>query len=135
MSAGTSRADDAAPDAAGTAEPTIVQIVAEYAEAGFSADAFVTEDGRLLCGSCGATSEPGGVEVHSIRRLEGHSDPADMSGVLALVCPACGARATAVLRFGPEADAGEQAIWLHTQDRRDSATLPPDSTPAEDERG
>lgn len=123
------------PDAPGTAEPTIVQIVAEYAEAGFDADAFVTEEGRLLCGTCGTASAPGAVDVHSIRRLEGQSDPSDMSGVIALVCPACGARATAVLRFGPEAGAAEQSVWLDTRDRRGSDTLPPDATPAEDEHG
>lgn len=121
--------------ATGHPEPTMVQVLAEYAEAGFDADAFTTEGGRLLCGACGVASEPGSVDVHSIRRLEGASDPSDMSAVLALVCPACGARCTAVLRFGPEAGAGDQAVWLDTKDRRSSDTLPGDATPAEDDRG
>lgn len=126
---------DGSPTATGNEETTLVQVLGEYAAAGFDTDAFATEDGRLLCGACGVTSDPAAVDVHSIRRLEGESDPSDMSGVLALVCPACGAHATAVLRFGPEASAGDQALWLDTKDRRASETLPRDATPAEDDRG
>jgi len=43
-------------------------------------------------------------EVLATYRLEGASDPADMSLVDVLACPSCGSTGTLVLRYGPEAD-------------------------------
>lgn len=43
-------------------------------------------------------------EVLATHRLEGASDPADMSLVDVLACPVCGSTATVLLRYGPEAD-------------------------------
>lgn len=34
------------------AEPGLVQVAQEYADAGFSGDVYATEDGQLRCGSC-----------------------------------------------------------------------------------
>jgi hypothetical protein len=110
-------------------------VAQEYADAGFSGDVYATEDGQLRCGSCDVVADPERYEVHSIRRLEGMSDPSDMSAVLAVVCPACGARATAVLRVGPEAGPGDQRVWLGIRDRRGSGDTPPASTPAEGDAG
>ncbi len=112
-------------------EPTLMEILADYGSAGFSADAFATEEGTVICGVCGATTAAPNLEVHSIRRLEGESDPADMTGVLAVICPSCDARSTIVLRFGPEASPGEQRLWQESADRRDSEELPGDATPGE----
>ena len=51
-------------------------------------------------------------------RLEGASDPADMSLVVPLDCPDCGARGVLVLRYGPEASMEEADVLavldLHT---------------------
>jgi hypothetical protein len=113
------------------AETSLVEILSSYAAAGFTTDMFVAEDGRLECGQCGTTTAADRVEVHSIRRLEGASDPADMSAVLAVVCPSCNARATAVLRFGPEATEAEATVFAQTRDCRRSDLLPGDATPAE----
>jgi hypothetical protein len=113
------------------AESSLVEILTSYAAAGFTTDVFVTDEGGLECGGCGAVSAADSVDVHSIRRLEGASDPADMSAVLAVVCPKCGARATAVLRFGPEATEAEATVLAETRDRRRSDLLPGDATPAE----
>ncbi len=112
-------------------EPAMVQVLDQYQAAGFGGDAFVTEDGMIRCGTCGRASAPEAVQVHSIRRMEGASDPADESGVLALVCPQCGARATAVLQFGPEASPAEVEVWLRLVDRRSSDLLPSDGPPSE----
>jgi hypothetical protein len=38
--------------------------------------------------------------------------------VLALVCPGCGARGTAIVRFGPEAEAYEADLLLALEDLR-----------------
>jgi DNA-directed RNA polymerase subunit RPC12/RpoP len=93
---------------------------------------FVTGDGPIECADCGQFVDPSAVNVHSIRRLEGASDPADMSAVLAVTCPACGSRATMVVRFGPEAGVGDDIVWKQTRDCRGSGLLPPDATPSED---
>ena len=92
-----------------------------------------TDDGRLECARCSTVTAADRVDVHSIRRLEGASDPADMSAVLAVVCPSCQAHATAVLRFGPEATEPEATVLSRTRDCRRSDLLPGDATPAEGE--
>ena len=70
-------------------EPSIMEILAYYHQDGFTADAFATENGMILCGECSSVLSPDHVEVHSIRRLEGESDPSDSVGVIAMVCPVC----------------------------------------------
>ena len=125
-------AADALRDPVG-AETSLVEILTSYAGAGFTIDMFVTDSGSLECGSCGAVTAADRVDVHSIRRLEGASDPADMSVVLAVVCPICHARATAVLRFGPEATEAEATVLARTNDCRRSDLLPGDATPTEGE--
>ena len=131
MSTPTARDEDLHRDP-GVIEPSLQEVLKSYADAGFAGDAFVSDAGMLECASCDSSSDPALVDVHSIRRLEGASDPADLSAVLAVICPACHARATAVIRFGPQASAGEQRVWELTRDRRDSALLPGDATPSED---
>ena len=59
----------------------------------------------MCCGSCAVTSPGASVQVDGIHRLEGASDPDDMSAVMAIVCPSCAAKATLVLQFGPAASA------------------------------
>ena len=112
-------------------EPTLVAILAAYASDGFDRDAFAAPDGRLLCGSCQSLIAPDHIAIQSIRRLEGQSDPADMMGVVAIICPVCDAHATAVLKFGPEASHEENQIWQRTTDERSSDTLPGNSAPGE----
>lgn len=113
-------------------EPSLVEVLAEYADAGFDADAFAAEGGMILCGSCQSLLSPDHIDIYSIRRLEGSSDPSDNVGVVAIICPVCKAKATMVLKYGPEATVDETAIWHHTNDRRASPILPPDMPPGED---
>jgi len=122
------------PTDPGATEPTIVDIDREYAEAGFHTDMFVTDDAMLRCSGCNSLVSPDHVDVHSIRRLEGASDPADMCAVIALICPVCQAHGTAVLRFGPEAGPEEVEVWQRTNDRRTSGLLPSSATPVEAEQ-
>jgi hypothetical protein len=53
---------------------------------------------------CGHSALLRDAKVLTTRRLEGASDPADMSTIEVLGCPTCGATATVVLRYGPEAE-------------------------------
>lgn len=45
-----------------------------------------------------------------MRRTEGASDPSDMVAVVAVKCPHCGTKATAVLGFGPESDEDDAEV-------------------------
>ena len=110
---------------------TMSEVIAGYADAGFTSDFDVTDEGQLQCGACDALSAPGDVRMSSLRRLEGESDPADMAAVVALTCPVCGAQGTVVLGYGPMA-AGHEADVLHgLRDERSSAELPGNSAPGE----
>lgn len=114
-------------------ETTLLELLSYYEQAGFGGDSFVTEGGLLLCGACSSRVAPDHVSVHSIRRLEGPSDPADAVGVLAVICPVCGSKSTCVLKFGPEATLDEAEVWSRTIDRRSSDQLPGNMAPGEDD--
>lgn len=96
---------------------TLSSVIADYASGGYAEQFSVTDEG-VRCAVCGTTSDPGEVELRSLRRLEGASDPADMAAVLALVCPACGAKGTTVVMFGPEASACEAELLQRVRDHR-----------------
>lgn len=114
-------------------DTSLLEVLAYYAEAGFDGDAFASDDGLVLCGSCGSKVSPDHVSVHSIRRLEGASDPSDMLGVLAVICPVCGKHSTCVLKYGPEVSPEEAAVWRRTEDLRHSDQLPANMAPGEDD--
>jgi hypothetical protein len=111
---------------------TLVEVLAHYRSAGFPADFLVVEPGLVRCASCLADLEPDAVELHSLRRLEGTSDPADMAAVVALVCPRCQAHGTAVIRFGPEASVDEAQVLGSLRDQRHSDLLPGAASPGEE---
>ena len=113
-------------------EPSLVDVLSAYSEAGFDGDAFATDGGMILCGSCRSTLSPDHIDVHSIRRLEGTSDPSDNIGILAIICPVCESHATMVLKYGPEASPDEVAIWHQTNETRNSPILPANMAPGED---
>ena len=97
---------------------TLVAVLAACSAEGFESDFFVTEEAQLRCGSCRADHDPNAVLLHRLRRLEGASDPADMAAVLCLECPDCGAKGTAVVRFGPEAGPQDDEVLAAVEDRR-----------------
>ena len=94
---------------------TLLEVLDELAAKGFGGSMWVTETGKLRCEGCGAEFEPGELIVRELRRLEGASDPDDMLAVVALECPVCGMKGTAVLHFGPEATAEEMEALTHFQ--------------------
>ena len=95
--------NDHAPDnasvpspAAATNEPaeltTIVDLLSDYAAAGYDTELSVTVDARVHCKACGEDTAAVAMQLDSLRRIEGASDPDDMQVVVALVCQ-CGAKA------------------------------------------
>ena len=120
-----------APSDEATDETTLTAVLASYGSAGFDAQFAATDDGQVHCYACGADAEPSAVELHSLRRLEGASDPADMLAVAAVSCPSCGKKGVLVLNYGPDTTPGESDVLLGLEDRRDSDVLPAAQTPDE----
>ncbi|MEO6125274.1 MAG: hypothetical protein ABIR32_16340 [Ilumatobacteraceae bacterium] len=110
---------------------TLTEVLAAYATAGFTGSFSVTEDSTLQCHECEAVSEPATVEMASLRRLEGASDPDDMFAVVAITCPACSSTGTLILGFGPTAPAEDGDVLRALQDLRGEGDLPSNSAPGE----
>jgi NADPH2:quinone reductase len=99
---------------------TLSAVVAEFEAAGFDTAMELDERHRTVrCSACGGTTPVGDVTIHGLRRLEGASDPADMSAVLAVACGVCTAKGTLIVRYGPEASAGEADLLTKATQRTD----------------
>jgi hypothetical protein len=81
---------------------TLLDVLAGLEQEGFTGQLVPTEDG-LTCTTCGTTTPAERFDVEHFRRLEGASDPDDMSAVVAARCPECGSAGTVVLQYGPSA--------------------------------
>ena len=112
-------------------ETTLTAVLASYDASGFDAQLAATDDGKVHCYSCGVSAEPSGVELHSLRRLEGASDPADMLAIAAVICPSCGVKGVLVLNYGPDSTPGEAEVLVGLEDRRADDVLPGAQTPHE----
>jgi len=88
---------------------TAVAVLQRLLEDGYDADFFAVEGG-LRCGRCREVTPGTDIELDALRRLEGASDPADMASVLAATCPSCGAKGTAMVKYGPDATAEEDQL-------------------------
>ena len=99
---------------------TVSAVLAQLAEEGWDGSFTPLEQGRLRCGSCRAELDAGEVDVRSLRRLEGASDPADMVAVVAARCPRCAATGSMVLGYGPDASVEDSDV-LNALEDGDSA--------------
>lgn len=93
------------------------EIVAELEDAGFTGQMAARPGGTIVCFTCHLESPAAAVGLAVLRRTEGASDPADMLAVAGLVCPRCGAKGTAVLGYGPEADSDDAEVLRHLDGR------------------
>ncbi|GEM_PF-3010525 len=82
---------------------TIRDAIQDYESRGYKGQFGAREGGRVMCFTCQTRNDPKAVELDSLRRIEGVSDPADMSVVAALRCPKCGAWGTGTFMIGPMA--------------------------------
>jgi len=97
---------------------TMLTVLAALAADGYAEDMFVTPEAMVRCGACHHDAAPADLVLNKLCRIEGASDPADMAAVLAVTCKACGAKGTAVVRFGPEAEPQDDAVLLAIDDQR-----------------
>lgn len=77
---------------------------------GFDQEMRAETDGKVQCLHCQVVSPAATLVPSELLRLEGASDPDDMLAVVALTCPACGARAALVLGYGPEASEEDSTV-------------------------
>ena len=126
-----SHATDDRPTTAPSDNTTLVEVLAGYRDAGFDANFEPEEGGTVFCESHGSSVGADEIEMRSLRRLEGASDPDDMVAVVALECPECGRAGTLVLGFGPNASAADQDVMSRLRDKRGDDDLPAASAPGE----
>jgi len=110
---------------------TLVDVLASYREAGFANTFWAEDNTSVRCGSCSSVLDARRFAMHSIRRLEGASDPADMVAVIATACPVCAARGTMVLGYGPMASGADHAVLTAMHDNRADDVLPGGAAPDE----
>lgn len=110
---------------------TLTEVIDGYGTAGFTGDFFAEEGATVRCDSCSSVLDARRLPMHSIRRLEGASDPDDMVAVVATTCPSCGAQGTIVLGYGPMSSPTDADVLMGMTDRRDDDVLQPDASPDE----
>jgi hypothetical protein len=108
-----------ADEAARTFGLTMTEALARFEAEGYTAQFGVVEGGLVRCYSCHTDHDPASMEINAILRIEGASDPDDEVAVVAMTCPACGCKGTAVLKYGPEATPDESEVLRALEDRRE----------------
>lgn len=88
---------------------TVLEAIEQLRAAGF-ADDMSARDGHVSCGHCGHLHAVEELDVQTILRVEGASDPADEALIAGLACSSCGARGLLVAGYGPTADPAEAAV-------------------------
>ncbi len=101
--------DPSVPDEASGAS-TLLDVLAEAADAGFAAQIMVTDDGDLRCTKCDTTVPAAEFDVQGFRRLEGASDPSDMLMVIWGTCSGCGEGGVATIGYGPNAGPADSKV-------------------------
>jgi hypothetical protein len=77
---------------------------------GYASNFAARDPASVECLTCRNRFPARDLSADAIERLEGASDPDDMLAVVALTCPACGARGSLVLSFGPEASVEDAEV-------------------------
>lgn len=101
---------------------TAVSELDELRRQGYAADFVVRDGGRVCCPACDACVEPGDLAVDVFRRLEGASEPDEMSAILALTCPRCRTRGSLLVAYGPHASADEAELLRRVPTPQDEST-------------
>lgn len=103
---------------------TVSAVSDRAARLGYGGTATTTDGGHIRCGSCDVVFDATGYQVDYEHRLEGASDVADSMLLVAGTCPACNARWSLLLGYGPNATAFD-ADALEAIDLDEADPLPP----------
>jgi hypothetical protein len=102
---------------------TLVEVINRFELEGYDGQ-FAAVEGGLRCFGCGGVADGSVYDLGLLRRTEGASDPADMVAVAGVTCPACGAKGTVALKYGPEASAEESDVLGTLEGKAGPATPP-----------
>ncbi|MCU1371792.1 MAG: hypothetical protein JWO77_2986 [Ilumatobacteraceae bacterium] len=113
-----------------SADESLTGVLRRLAADGFDASFRPTREpvegqAAVVCGACGRAAPAADLQVLEERRLEGASDPDDMVLVVAASCPACGARGTIALGYGPEASPEDSDLVVALHDPGEPASGAP----------
>src|SRR5262245_49430935 len=98
----------ASDDHAARGAESLSEVLRRLDDDGYTGQFQTRSDSMIRCLSCDSAFSAANLPTgHGSARLEGASDPSDMSLVVPLECPECRAHGTLVLRYGPEASAEE----------------------------
>ena len=106
-------------------EETLVGVLHRYEQKGFTGQFSARAGGQLLCLTCKHRVDAREVRLLALHRLEGLSDPDDMSAVAALECPTCGARGTLAMVYGSRASPEEAKVLRGFIDHRGATGIHP----------
>ena len=95
--------DDRGGAAGSVADQPLSEIVGQIDDANDGGQFMALEGGSVRCLTCRAEFPASVVPAVGVRRLEGESDPADMSITLPIGCPECATTGSLVVQYGPEA--------------------------------
>lgn len=104
---------------------SVTAILAEFEGQGYRGQFAAREGARLLCFTCSTEHDAATTAMTALRRTEGASDPDDMLAIVALTCPSCQSKGTAVLNYGPEAPMADAEVLRALEDDRDGTGIKP----------
>lgn len=82
-------------------------VLTELERQGYTGDLAVAPGASVRCLTCQTVVGAADLPVDARSRIEGASDPAENSVVLAVRCPTCETAGALVVRYGPEASPDE----------------------------
>jgi hypothetical protein len=108
---------------------TLTEMVNTLEKDGYVHQFTPVSGGAVECSECSTRIEAAALEVASIRRLEGASDPDDMMSLVAARCPNCDALGTLILGYGVNATVDDADISraLNVSDVARETGTPPGS--------
>ena len=104
---------------------SLSEALARFEADGFTAQLAARTGGVVRCFECTNETPASRVSLASLIRVEGASDPDDLVAVAALTCPACGAKGTVALKYGPEATMEEAEVLRDLEDGRSQSGVVP----------
>jgi hypothetical protein len=94
--------DDRLPSGS-VADQPLSEVVEQIDDANEGGQFMSVEGGSIRCLTCRGVFHASVVPAVGVRRLEGESDPSDMSMTLPVSCPECSTTGSLVVQYGPEA--------------------------------
>jgi len=92
---------------------TLTAELDELRRQGYDGDIVLRDGPQVCCRSCDHCVDPEDMQVDVFRRLEGASEPDEMSAIVGITCTGCGSKGTLVVAFGPNASEREAELLQH----------------------